>query len=1491
MAARPFWPSRTLRDEATTCSPTKPDSLRVPNAPASTEASSDSPHGVAARAPSTVSPRPRSSRISFSGRERARRANVLSRQLLSVEHSLPARGSLTPPRTLPTAHPCWETYCAEHGVPIDRGDVDGPPPRVQAQHAAPTVQPSDYKDLHLAAPGASKVYQSSLADQRRRLTSWSWRSPTGATSESVLLRQLRMTLKKKSPAEARKMAERSRRRVTQRPATTPYSRRLRKYELDELILARLRGRMGGTLGLAWAELSPWEQRRAVDQEYGPKTSVPQEGRRWETTGLRRLRQRQSSAAILIQHAYRLWRRQRVQRAQDTPFDSHALKMDSPWITAAQRVKQCGEAVVQAMFGRVRRARQPQHATQHATWTAELATRPAEHATGPSQHATRPAEHATRQPQHATQHATWTAEHATRLAKHAAGLTEHAACPAEHATCHVEHATCPAEHATCPARHATCLPEHATSGSQQLGSGSDTNSTHVSATDSGTTHVSATGSDTTHVSATDSDTTYVSATDSDTTHVSASTDATMHVSATERSGGEEYKCNALVDEAIAALSSHPIEDALKCKHVQLDGGVRWRTNPRTGTLLAHTLSAVRDEEGPLLLVFYAYLRGHRVKVLVDSGASDNFVSAECARACDLTVRSGTPMKVTLADGSVKTAGEVAYTKFTAHTASGVNYCEKRMALRVLPLGIQVDVVLGGKWLRSLSPVTLDYAGHGSVSFNTRANGGGQQRVTLVGCSPGMGQGKAQGAGLIDEVFLTATQLKQHLIHAETMRLAGDEESQPQWLMMAMRGNDDEAAFAATATEVPSSPITLEKEEPRQDTRDAPVSSTWKQRFDAFFEKYLDTLCSALPEASKLRRTEEDKARIDRKPDAEGGPPCRRPYKMTAEELRQLRERIEQLMEKGYIRPSSSPYAAPCLMVPKPGDPKTLRLVVDYRQLNQQTVRDRYPLPDIQLMFDEMQGAAFFSSFDAVDGFWQVPMAEEDVEKTAFTTQMGAYEWLVMPQGLQNSPSQYQRRMQRALGHLPFVRIFIDDVVVFSRTVEEHYDHVRQFLDTCREKGVYLKASKAQMLKESLRFLGHTLSAEGCQPQHDKVSSIKDWPKLETVTHVRQFLGLAGYYRRFVHRFSEIAQPLTSLTKADVPWQWGELQQWAFDELKTALSSAPVLALPDMKAASNGSAPFLVQTDASGVALGGVLMQDTGDGMRVIAYDSRQFSAAEQNYHTGERELCALHHCTTVTWRHYLFSSDFQLQGDHRPLEWLMSPGRELSRRQARWYMDLVEVGVPRMEYVKGALLLVPDALSRRPDYVTKDPREGLKEAGVVDKETDLPKDPLSVLDADEIFEDHPPPPVPGWVATMESWMDGVETLQVAERALGSLLQAGSAPRHATSSAEHVTDQPEHATSSAKHATCLAGHATRPAEHATCPAEHATSPAKHATRLPEHATSQPEHATSSPRHATCLTEHATQHATRPAEHATQHATWQAGHATRQPQHATQHATPTV
>ncbi|KAK3283494.1 hypothetical protein CYMTET_8808 [Cymbomonas tetramitiformis] len=272
---------------------------------------------------------------------------------------------------------------------------------------------------------------------------------------------------------------------------------------------------------------------------------------------------------------------------------------------------------------------------------------------------------------------------------------------------------------------------------------DSDPTHVSATDTAatsTTYISATDDDAIGDSAGDSDSAHISATDADasTTHVSATdgdatSDATIdsgaiHVSDTDVDG-EDTPVSAADHAAgeqgvhvasICALKSHALPEDRHCKHIRKDGTIKWRYAARSR--LASTLAAVRrDEDGPLLLVFYAYLRGHMIKVLVDSGASDNFVSEECAKRCNLTIRKGAPMQVTLGDGSVKTTGEVAHLKFKAHTAKGVDYCENNMMLRVLPLGIQVDVVLGGRWLRSLSPVTLDYADNGSVSFSTRSKG--------------------------------------------------------------------------------------------------------------------------------------------------------------------------------------------------------------------------------------------------------------------------------------------------------------------------------------------------------------------------------------------------------------------------------------------------------------------------------------------------------------------------------------------------------------------------------------------------------------------------------------------------------------------------------------------------------------------------------------------------------------------------------------------------
>ncbi|KAK3284479.1 hypothetical protein CYMTET_7875 [Cymbomonas tetramitiformis] len=380
---------------------------------------------------------------------------------------------------------------------------------------------------------------------------------------------------------------------------------------------------------------------------------------------------------------------------------------------------------------------------------------------------------------------------------------------------------------------------------------------------------------------------------------------------------------LVDDK---LDCHPLDDGdldddqsldnekeyadatLKCERVCREGSVRWGST--------EYLAAAHDQDGPLLLVFFAYLKGQRVKVLVDSGASDIFVSEACAKRCKLTVRSGPAMRVTLADGSIKTTGSVAYSKFTARTTTGT-YSESSMAMRVLPLGIAVDMVLGGKWLRSLSPITLDYEGHGSVSFSNRRKGGGTERVTFSGCNPGINaapggrKGKRRSevdcAGSIDEVFLKSVQLKKHLVVAETRRLAGDTTHLPAWLMMAARTENGEPAFKVEAEDLHKEPgdsasraEDKSKKCESEDTRDAEATAKWKKKSKNLFDEFENELRDALPSGlENLRHADEDQAKINLKPDREGGPPSRRPYKMSVEELRQLRERIEQLVEKGYI----------------------------------------------------------------------------------------------------------------------------------------------------------------------------------------------------------------------------------------------------------------------------------------------------------------------------------------------------------------------------------------------------------------------------------------------------------------------------------------------------------------------------------------------------------------------------------------------------------------
>lgn len=478
-----------------------------------------------------------------------------------------------------------------------------------------------------------------------------------------------------------------------------------------------------------------------------------------------------------------------------------------------------------------------------------------------------------------------------------------------------------------------------------------------------------------------------------------------------------------------------------------------------------------------------------------------------------------------------------------------------------------------------------------------------------------------------------------------------------------------------------------------------------------------------------------ATIRFKKDYAGQTPHRLGPKFAPAEMKQCREILLDLLAKGYIKPSASPFGSPVLMVPKPGCPGKLRMVIDYRAVNQLVEGDRYPLPTIEELIAQMSGAKIFSTLDMLSGFWQQPVLEEHKERTAMTTTLfGQFTWEVMPMGLKNSPAQFQRAMAEAVRDLPFVSCYIDDLIVFSTTVEEHMGHLRTVFERLKKVQMLVKESKMHLFKKSVNFLGHCVSGEGVAPQHAKISAIRDWPTPSTVAEVRSFLGLASFYRKYVYRFAAIATPLHHLLKDKAEWNWRrEEEQRSFDLLKKALMSAPLLVLPDVEGAMSGRSPYLVQTDASEGAWGAVISQDQGNGPQPIAFASKTFSPAEVNYSATERELLGLVRATCFEWRHILWGAQYKLQGDHRPLQWLLDPSREISRRQARWLDLLGENNVPAMEWVPGKTLIVADALSRRPDHmaVIPSPREGLMDqsrpqnAAIIEdpKDTIIPSNPL------------------------------------------------------------------------------------------------------------------------------------------------------------------------
>lgn len=423
-----------------------------------------------------------------------------------------------------------------------------------------------------------------------------------------------------------------------------------------------------------------------------------------------------------------------------------------------------------------------------------------------------------------------------------------------------------------------------------------------------------------------------------------------------------------------------------------------------------------------------------------------------------------------------------------------------------------------------------------------------------------------------------------------------------------------------------------------------------------------------------------------------PPCKAPYRLSPEENRELQRQLTKLLDLGYIRPSNSPYCSPCLFIKKKtGD---YRLVIDYRGLNKITVKSGFPLPTIPELLDRLHGAKWFTGLDLNNAFNQVRVAEEDIPKTAFRTRYGQYETLVMWFGLCGAPSTFQRLITAKLQHLidpsdptkkGFVIVYLDDILIFSATLEEHAEHVRQVLQVLKEANLTAKPSKCSFFQQQIHFLGHIVSANGIEVDGKKVEAIRAWPTPRSPKEVMSFLGLANFYRRFIRQFAHMAQPLTELTKKGTTFEWAATQQAAFDKLKAALSSAPVIRVPDP------SRGFILYTDASDQAIGAVLMQEFEDGVHPIAFLSKKHSPAEANYPVREKELLAI--VTALQeWRHYVANVQTEVFTDHDSLQYLQSQKLPLLGRMGRW-LELTQAFDIKIGYVPGKANVVADALSR------------------------------------------------------------------------------------------------------------------------------------------------------------------------------------------------------
>ncbi|KAI8493132.1 hypothetical protein Bbelb_291360 [Branchiostoma belcheri] len=484
----------------------------------------------------------------------------------------------------------------------------------------------------------------------------------------------------------------------------------------------------------------------------------------------------------------------------------------------------------------------------------------------------------------------------------------------------------------------------------------------------------------------------------------------------------------------------------------------------------------------------------------------------------------------------------------------------------------------------------------------------------------------------------------------------------------------------------SPPAVASAGPPIDLNETDLSSTQAEQLRKLLDNYSDVFSTGPRDRGRTNLT------THRIHTGDCPPIKQRPHRTPIHRQAEIHRQVDAMLADDVIERSQSPWASPVVLARKKDG--SFRFCVDYRKLNQATIKDAHPLPRTDDVIDALSGAAYFTTLDMTSGYWQVDLDPADREKTAFTTGRGLYQFKVMAFGLTNAPSTFQRLVELLLAGLDWrtCLAYLDDIIVFSRTFQDHLTTLEEVFRRCRAANLKLNAKKCQFARPRVRFLGHVVSKQGIQPDPANTEKVRHWPTPTSTAEVRAFLGLASYYRKFVRNFAHIADPLVALTRKHVRFAWDDACQKAFDSLRAALVTPPVLAYPDF------TSPLTLYTDASNTAIGAVLTHPDDLGEHVISYASKTLSKQERNWSTYDRELWAIV-WSVRHYRSYLAGHHFTVITDHKPLVGL-SPkliSHDPTGRRARWAIELSTYQF-NITYRAGKSHDNADAMSRRPPTV-------------------------------------------------------------------------------------------------------------------------------------------------------------------------------------------------